>query len=290
MIHNIKTMKNFNTIVISGGALKGFAILGVIQYLWDHNLMSNVNKFIGTSVGSIISYLLCIGYTPVEIVVHLCQKKYIEKLSEVDVFKAIQGYGAVSFSVVTEMLEKMTIEKIGTLITLSELWKRFDKKLICCSFNYTKQCTEFLNHENHPDLPCIVAIRMSSNLPILFEPYYYDFCHYLDGAIICNFPLHYINPKTDRVIGIKFKKPNLPNDKKEFTGKDFIHFLYDLMLIPSENLETHLTKNIEPHCNIIEIEIDESQSFNFNMSKTDRLEMFSMGYDTAKKHFLLSKN
>ena len=44
-------MKNYNTIVIAGGGMKGFAILGVLQYLYQCKLLKNIKKYIGTSVG-----------------------------------------------------------------------------------------------------------------------------------------------------------------------------------------------------------------------------------------------
>ena len=55
------------TLVLSGGGLKGIAILGLLQKLYKTGKLNNFDKFIGTSVGSIISLLLSIGYTPLEI-------------------------------------------------------------------------------------------------------------------------------------------------------------------------------------------------------------------------------
>ena len=56
----------YDTIIISGGASKGIAALGSLQALIDRKLLDNVKRYIGTSIGSIISYLICIEYTPID--------------------------------------------------------------------------------------------------------------------------------------------------------------------------------------------------------------------------------
>ena len=131
--------KIFDTIVISGGALKGFALLGALQCLVDQNKLVHVKKFIGTSIGAMISYLMCIGYTPIEIMVHLCKNDWMKKMANFDILKAVNGGGALSFSIINELLEKMTIEKIGKFVTLGEIHKTYGKQLICCAFIMTKQ-------------------------------------------------------------------------------------------------------------------------------------------------------
>ena len=54
----------YNSLVLSGGAVRGLAIIGALQYAYDNFLLKNVKFFFGTSVGAIICYLLVIGYTP----------------------------------------------------------------------------------------------------------------------------------------------------------------------------------------------------------------------------------
>lgn len=270
--------KEYDTIVISGGALKGFAVLGCLQCLVDQQKLNAIKKYIGTSIGAIISYLLCIGYTPIEIMVHLCKNDWMKKMAHFDILNAVNGDGAISFSIINEILEKMTIEKIGKFVTLGEIYKTYGKELICCAFNLTKQDQEFLNPTNNPDLPCLVALRMTSNLPILFEPFLYNSCYYIDGGVFCNFPIFYSSLENDHVIGIKFKK------KSEISMKPFMPYLYDLITVPSRFIEDHLNKHYN-HCDIIEINVNDLSSLNFQMSMNDRLEMFSIGYESAKKKF-----
>jgi predicted acylesterase/phospholipase RssA len=272
---------DYNCIVLSGGAVKAIAILGCLQSLKDQKKLENVSKFIATSAGAIISYLLCIGYTPIEIMVDICIHDWIEKMANFDVIKAVNGMGAISFSTVAEMLERLTIEKIGRFITLGELHDKYKKLLICCTYNYSKQIVEFLDANSNPDLPCIVALRMSSNLPILFEPFLYDSSYYIDGGILCNFPLHKIDIEIDHVVAIKIKK-NEKRESMDYKGKNFINFVHDLIFIPSIAYEDLINKQYEQYCDIIELDLEKYSCLHFNASKNDRLEIFSYGYNTGK--------
>lgn len=273
------TEKVYDTMVISGGALKGFAILGCLQCLVDQNKIPHIKKYISTSIGAIISYLLCIGYTPIEIMVDLCKNDWMKKMSNFDVLNVLNGGGAISFSIINEVLEKMTIDKIGRLITLGEVYNTFGKTLICCTFNLSKQDQEFLNPFDNPELPCLVALRMTSNLPFLFEPFFYNSCYYIDGGIVNNFPIFYVNLESDHVIGIKFKK----TEKVDYSAKPFMPYLYDLITIPSVFIECHFNKNHQ-ECDIIKLDATNLSSLNFQMTMNERLEMFSIGYETAKNY------
>ena len=39
------SFKKYDKIILSGGAIKGFSILGSLQYLHEHQLIKNVDKY-----------------------------------------------------------------------------------------------------------------------------------------------------------------------------------------------------------------------------------------------------
>ena len=63
-------MNVYNSVCLSGGGVQGFQVLGVLSSISENSYFS-VNEFIGTSVGSMICYLLSIRYTPMEILTEL---------------------------------------------------------------------------------------------------------------------------------------------------------------------------------------------------------------------------
>ena len=111
----------YDTLVLSGESSRAFVTLGAIQYAFDNYLLKDLVNYVGTSSGSIICYLLAIGYTPVEIIVYICTNQLMEKMQHFNIVAMIQGRGATSFSSIQEQLEKMSIAKIGYLPTLNDL-------------------------------------------------------------------------------------------------------------------------------------------------------------------------
>ena len=133
-----KKDEKYKTLVISGGSTKGLAALGVVQAVFDKHIC-DFYHYIGTSVGSIINYLLCIGYTPIEIMISITQTSLLEDLSIFNIANIMSGTGVTRWNILHEFLEKLTINKIGYLPTLLKIHENFNKKLTICTFNNTKK-------------------------------------------------------------------------------------------------------------------------------------------------------
>lgn len=274
-------IKMYDTLVLSGGAVRGFGLLGAIQYIQDRDWLKNIHKYIGTSIGSLLGYLLCIGYTPTEIMVFMCQKGLFEKISNVDVMMMIQGGGALSFSIIQEMIEKMTIQKIKKYITFEELYTRFNKQLIVCVYNQTTNTTEYISKDTQPNMNCITAIRMSCSLPFLFQSFLYDDCQYIDGGIANNFPINQVLPE-DTAIGIHLTAQVVPIDDHN----NILKRIYSTLLIPIQRIEELIIKeNHDKNITIVDIKLESFKSLHFNLTNTDKFDMFSTGYQSIKNHF-----
>uniref|UniRef100_A0A6C0IDW6 PNPLA domain-containing protein n=1 Tax=viral metagenome TaxID=1070528 RepID=A0A6C0IDW6_9ZZZZ len=273
-------MPHYDTLVLSGGAVKGFALLGALQYAMDHGFLLSVHKYVGTSIGAILSYLLCIGYTPVELMVLLCQNQWLGKL-HLDVYNIVQGSGALSFSHVQEILEKLTVQKIGHFMTLRQLQEKYGKTLICCTYNYTLDREEFMTPADHPDLPCLTALRMSANLPLVFEPFLYNGSVYLDGGLSSNFPLHYCGAD-DKVLGIALF-PTSPSEPDHIPSS--LELLWKTLTIPMSLLQTLRTQAIASSMDVLEIRVDGYFCLQFDIGNNEKFDMFSTGYNTAKTFY-----
>ena len=270
-------VRDVDTLVLGGGAIKGFALLGAIQYLQDNNLMAGIKKMVGTSIGAIIGYLLCIGYSPVELMVILCHNNFLDKFAQFDVINAVTGNGAAPFSIISDLIEKLTVQKIGRFLTLKDLYELSAKTLVCCTYNYTKDQVEYISYRDHPDLPCIVALRMSANLPFLFEQFVYNGNIYIDGGIVDNVPFLQIEPD-EYGLAIKLMSPK--------GCSSFIDRLCELIAIPVKHLEMLRFESVKQRCIMIEINIDIS-ILKFNLSKTEKFDLFSLGYNVLRENINL---
>lgn len=271
---------HYNTLVLSGGSVRGIAILGALQYAYDNFLLTKVTTYIGTSAGAIISYLLCIGYTPIEIIVYLCTHQLMERLQSFNIVAMLQGRGAASFNQLAEHLEKMTITKIGYLPTIGDLHQKLGKTLICATHNLTESRTEYIRYETHPTLPCITALRMSSNLPLVFERYKYGRCFYVDGGISDNFPLQLADLPNNKALCVSLARDK--SNLEEGAELNALEYIYDLMFVPIDQSTTCKIDAASDRCNIITIPASKFKFFNFNLSSTDKLNLFSEGYEHMK--------
>lgn len=276
-------MHDYDTLVLSGGGTKGIIMLGSLQYALDNNYLSNIKNYIGTSVGSIICYLLAIGYTPIECIIFLCTHKLIEKMQHFNLVAMINGDGATNYNHIQESLEKMTIEKIGRYLNLKELYEKFDKKLVCTTYNQTDKKTEYISVDTYPEMPCLVAIRLSSNVPFLFNKFKYMGNYYVDGGISDNFSiLHAQEISKTKVLGIRIIKDEEIIGKENSILREFFHFLY----VPiNQSTEYKISLCDKEKCKIISLNNTGTFAFDFNIKSKEKLEMFSFGYNQIKQVF-----
>lgn len=277
--------KKYNTLVLSGGITKGFGLVGSLQYLQDNSVLPHIHKFIGTSIGAIIAYLVCIGYSPIEIMIISCQKKIFEKMANIDILNVMHGNGAVSFHIFQEILEKLTIEKIKKFITLTDLYTKFGKELVCCTYNLTLQKPEYISYKTHPDLNCLTALRMSANLPFFFETFVYDDYKYVDGGIADNFPISQV-AEEDVALGIRTKKV-LTTDKKREEENVLSQFVA-ILTVPIGRVE-EIQISYETRTDIVSVPIPSYISTSLHLTNTEKFDLFSNGYETIK-NFFITKN
>lgn len=274
--------KRYDTLVLSGGVTKGFGLVGSLQYLQDNRVLPSIQKFIGTSIGAIIAYLVCIGYSPIEIMIISCQRKIFENMTNIDILNVMHGNGAVSFHIFQEILEKLTIEKIKKFITLSDLYTRFGKELVCCTYNLTLGKPEYISYKTHPDLNCLTALRMSANLPFFFETFVYDDYKYVDGGIADNFPISQVADE-DVALGIRTKKI-LTTDPDKKNDENVLSQFVAILTVPIGRVE-EIQIYHETRTDIISIPIPSYLCTSLHLTNTEKFDLFSNGYEAIKKFF-----
>ena len=277
-----KKSGDFDTLVLSGGSIHGIIMLGALQYSDDKYLLRNVTKYVGTSVGALCAYLLAIGYTPIEIMVYICTKQILEKMKNFNIVDMVNGSGATSFSYIHEQLEKMTIEKIGQLITLGDLYHKYGKELYCVTHNLTSDKLEILSYELYADMPCLIALRMSANLPLIFDHFTYMGSYYIDGGASNNFPIDVGDKKGKKILGLVLHNMNLNFSENK---DNMLEYIYKLMYIPVKQNVINNINSVSDKCTIITLQPDKTPFFDFSLDSHTKLEMFSNGYIQMKEYW-----
>lgn len=274
--------ETYRTLVLSGGSIKCIATLGSIQYGYDNLLLQRVDTFIGTSAGAILCYLLCIGYTPIEIIMYLCGHAVFSRPHHIDIVSMMNGTGALEFSLLSTHIERMTIEKIGRLVTFQDVWNLFGKKLVMNTYNLSKDRIEYLSIDTTPDMPCLTALRQTCSLPFVFEAYKYMGDYYVDGGIYENFAIaHRIDRDDGKRLGICIDIVQV-----DPSTNNMMEYVYHLLTIPIRQNLQHLKQSLSTlEVDVIHIHPTIGSMFQLQLSSHDLLELFSSGYQQAKLFF-----
>lgn len=275
----------YNKLVVSGGAVKGVAALGALQYMYDNNRLNNIEEYVCTSIGSMICYLLCIGYTPVEIICYISTHQLLKKFIFGDILSVANGDGLYNWNIVQNLLEKMTLDKIGKFLTLNELYELTKRKISVITYNFSLKKEEILSYENHPHMNCILAIRLSSNLPFIFSRYKYLNCYYLDGGFINNFPINQVKDD-DLCFAINLASYYSNNSSRIDENFKFHYYLYDLLCTSAainQKNSVEIANNM-PGCDLLNLKLD-INAIDFNINNQKLLDLFSQGFELCKDFF-----
>lgn len=283
-----------DAIVISGGGIYGAMVLGALQYCIDKGIVDiaggHIDMFAGTSIGSIICYLLVLGLFPTEII-HLLirHRRHLESLASFNLVRMYNLEGGISFAGVQSVLERVTLDKTGTLFTLKSLHERSGKMLVCTAYNYTHKRIEYISWKTHPDMPCILAIQASCAIPVVFGRCVYGDSCYIDGAIHNNLPIDYVimdgGKKRPLCFNIEFRHGTFRNDEKMHV------YLYELYKIAVNAGGSSKCEIFKDRALIVHVRPRHNHPVWWNPDNiTDLLDMFSDGYTDASSSTTLSEN
>ena len=198
-------------LVISGGGPLGFRYLGSLEKLEQEGFwnVSNIESIYGTSVGSIIGAFICLKYDWETLNKYIIERPWHDafKVNPKQIFDSYYNKGLFDKKLAEIMFKPLLEAKDLSLnITLKEFYEFSKIDLHIFTFELHKFQTIELSHLTNPDLSLLQALTMSSSLPGIFMPTIIDNCCYIDGGIMCNYPLtqclrdHVVK---DEILGIK---------------------------------------------------------------------------------------
>jgi NTE family protein len=227
----IMTIKH---LILSGGGPIMIQLLGAIQHLEANNFIDfkNIESIYGTSAGAIIGVLICLKYDWVTINDYIIKRPWqdVFKINVEKIFESYSKKGIFDSKTIEKCFKPLLDAKdISMEITLEEFYKYSNIELHFFSFEINDFKIDDISHLTHPNLPLITAIQMTCSLPILVSPVCLDNKIYIDGGIVCNYPLKYCidsGKNIDEILGFKNQ---YDNEKKshinsESTLLDFIMF------------------------------------------------------------------
>jgi len=269
--------KKKTILVLPGGGMKGLILLGGLKALEEKNLLKDITTFAGTSIGGYLSILLICGFTVNEIIQFGKLFDFSKTISiKLDnLFQKFSVDNADGFCLVFKKL--LLSKKINDSITLLDLYKKTNKKLILCTVCLNTKEIIYVSHENFPNLDILTAMRMTTAVPLLFPPVLYNNKIYIDGGILNNFPID-IFDKVDEIIGIAIQ-----DDIKithEINSIDsYLLSVFDTLLLSWSQRTIYGKDKYLKSMIIIPIPESSNTGFNLSIDIDYKIKMIDIGYN-----------
>lgn len=280
-----------NVLVLGPGGTKGYLELGALKHLEDIKFIDDVDTVVGCSVGSIIGLLLVAGLS-VDDIINISEErdfmpdifdfKSISSLSQI-----IEKSGIMSNSKIKESLSQIMINRYGKIPTLGELFSNTGIDFTVISYNLTQHRSENFSHTTHPNVSCVEATLLSSNVPLLFHMATYNNQIYIDGAMGNPYPVDLYdgvkkvnaknNDDVNDILGLY-----IMHDVNYYNEKSIFTYINSIIDAPVDELRKKTIESVSSRCKHLELKYPSNTIGLSNVSKQCKKEMIQLGYNAAK--------
>ena len=251
----MKEQKKYKTgIVLSGGGAKGFAHLGVLKALEEHNICLDVIS--GVSAGAIVGAFYADGFKTEEILKLFSNKKLFKYF---EITKPNSG-----------------------LMKISGLAGVLKENLKAHRFEDLKQplfvCATDLNNGNEVYFssgPIIKPILASATIPILLQPIKINENLFVDGGLLNNLPVEPIYYDCEKIIAVHI---NPIGHQEGFNS---------LIKMAERCMHLSIANNVYNKIELFDLFIEPRELINYgslDFSKSKKI--YEIGYEAAKKALL----
>jgi len=157
-------------LILSGGGLRCMAYVGALRALEEYGLIQGVEKFAGTSAGAIFATLFSIGYHYTELY-DFVRNFNMDNLKDIQILGITENFGLETGLRITRFLESLIKYKTGSRhTTFKEHFQLTGKRLYINATCLDNGTEVFFSVDTHPDMPIVIALRMSIAIPIIISP------------------------------------------------------------------------------------------------------------------------
>jgi len=265
-------------IILGPGGMKGIMELGALQKLHEKGYLNNIERFVGCSIGSIISLLYICGYLPYELL--LKTKEHYNLLQFLPEHMTIKEYlntgGIIQTEKIKETLNILVLNKLGSIPTLSQLKVMRNISLTVVYSNIETCKYGYISDETHPDMLCTDAAIIGINIPGLISSGYFNGIDYTDGALTNPYPINIYDDGKTNILGIFIQQTY---DVNNFFERSM--FIYVNMTIAS--LRNFIIQHASNKCKHLEIKTNIQDPTGIFICHDERENMYSSGYEVCDK-------
>jgi len=280
-------------LVLSGGGQTMLQTLGVIQELERNNFIKreNITSIYATSAGAVVATLISLRFDWETINDFMIKRPWqdVFPVKVQNIFDAYTNKGIFTKTVFEKFMKPLLDAKdLSMEITLKEFYEYSNIEIHFFTFEINEFKLEDISYLSHPDLSLINALQMTCAIPVLVTPVCMENKCYIDGGMVCNYPVSHCvekNNDVNEILGIKNKYDDgIINNhiNSESTLLDFImSFFFKLIYSFSTTNKQQKLPN-EIICNASIMSISTLKSAIYSMEK--RKELLENGIETAKEY------
>lgn len=184
------------TLVLSGGGMKAFYMLGALSRLDEDYMLYRIRRFAGTSVGALISLLLCLDYSPLEIMTQALwipslnkyKPKTVKELVSVIFYSARDCFADI-MEVAGQLIEKRGLQRNVTFAELRAATDGRELLVVVARLNQYSISTRIFSSATTPQDSVLLAVKTSCSVPLITDPVWIDGEPHVDGCLVNNFPV-----------------------------------------------------------------------------------------------------
>lgn len=191
-------------LVFSGGGVRGYSYVGVLQELVRMGLnLAQLEGVGGTSIGALLGMLVAARWTPEQMFEELVSVN-ANALVQLNISTLWHEFGLASSDSLRAYLNSLLVRYLPALApnpTFQQFYAATGCKFLVVATNLNHNKEVPFSHETTPRVSVADACFMSMALPGLFAPFSMDGVLYIDGGLKNNFPLNYF--PADCTIGVR---------------------------------------------------------------------------------------
>lgn len=259
-------------LVISGGGPTGFLTLGAAKFLEEHNIwnINDIKTIFGTSIGAFIGVVISLKLEWNELIDYFVERPWENVFDSFDIIEIWKSKGIYNSKTILETLKPLLLAKnIPLDITLQAFYEynNIDFHFMTSNINEHPIKTYDISHNTYPNLSLIDAISMTTSLIPIFQPVFCENKCFIDGGVLCNFPLknclEYTKCNENEVLAFK---NNWAINKTDTISKDtnFVDFWSFFIKIILKQLDTQIEQPVIQnivHCIVDDIRFSDWRKF-----------------------------
>lgn len=284
-------LQNKKILILNGGGMKGICFIGALQSLSERTELKNFDVFCGSSIGSVILFLTIIGYSQIDLF-QFVKLFDFSKFQNFNIDNLFINYGLNNGNLIDEIIKQFLIKKnLPINLTFEDLYSQTHKLFILTGTNITTRQCEYMSHLTTPKMKLVDAIRISTSIPFVFTPIYYNNNLYIDGSCTDDLPIKclYKEPFISYIIDNLFVDTlniskyilclYLDNEATQINNlfQYSMTILYSLLTIDTIKQFVNDKKY-----DIIVIQTKNLNAFDFNINQNIKNKLYLHGYNSIK--------